>query len=196
MNTTRSYTMTARARSVQQTRQRILDATVALHTERLAVDIGLDAIAARAQVSVQTVLRHFGSRADLVEAAMTHAEQAVRDERRSPVGDVEEAVRLLVDHYETRGDGVLLLLAQESSQEMARRIADQGRRIHRAWVEETFAPHVAGADEPDQLVDLLVVATDVYTWKLLRRDRGHSRDQTQSRIRTLVGSLLATATPQ
>jgi hypothetical protein len=34
MRTTRTYTMTARARSVAQTRHRILDACAALHVER------------------------------------------------------------------------------------------------------------------------------------------------------------------
>jgi AcrR family transcriptional regulator len=190
----RSYTMTARARSVERTRESILDATVALHLERLAADIALDDIAGRAGVSVQTVLRHFGSRDGLVEAALTHAEGQVRAERRAPAGDLPGALRVLLDHYEARGDGVLLLLAQERSQELARRITGEGRRLHRDWVEETFAPHVAAADDGDELVDLLVVATDVYAWKLLRRDRGLSRAQTESRLHTLVSRVLATDT--
>ena len=69
MNTTRPYTMTTRARAVEETRARIIDACVALHGERPVTDIGLDDIAGRAGVSVQTVLRHFGSRAGLEEAS-------------------------------------------------------------------------------------------------------------------------------
>ena len=65
--------MTSRARAVEETRRRILDASVDLHGERLVADISLDDIAERAGVSVQTVLRHFGSRAGLVEAAVEHA---------------------------------------------------------------------------------------------------------------------------
>lgn len=190
MNTSRTYTMTARARSVEQTRSRILDATVDLYRERLATEIALDDVASRAGVSVQTVLRHFGNRAGLEEAAFDHAQQAVQDERRAPVGDVDAAVRVLVDHYELRGDGVLLMLAQEQTQEAVRRITDVGRAVHRRWVEEVFAPFLDATPHPDQLTDLLVVATDVYTWKLLRRDRGLSREQTESRIRRLVGALL------
>jgi AcrR family transcriptional regulator len=191
MNTSpRTYTMTSRARSVARTRDRILRATVDLHLERLASDISLDDVAGRAGVSVQTVLRHFGSRAALVEAALTSAQAEVEEERRAPVGDVVGAVRLLVDHYESRGDGVLLLLAQENGNDVARRVAEQGRVVHRAWVAETFAPQAAAAADPDRLVDLLVVATDVYTWKLLRRDRGLTREQTESRIRTLVRAVI------
>lgn len=192
MNTTRAYTMTARARSVEETRTRILDATVALHSERLAADIALDDVAGRAGVSVQTVLRHFGSRAGLVDAAFEHGSRQVQEERRAPVGDVGGAVRVLVDHYEARGDGVLVLLGQEQHAEQVRRITDHGRQAHRTWVEEVFAPYLAERPDSDELTDLLVVATDVYTWKLLRRDRGLSRDHTESRMRRLVGVLLST----
>jgi AcrR family transcriptional regulator len=187
MNTSRTYTMTARARSVEQTRDRILDATATLHMERLAREIGLDDIAGRADVSVQTVLRHFGNREALVDAAVARSQKQVLEERRAPAGDVEGAVRVIVAHYELRGDGVLLLLAQESSEEFARRITDTGRALHRRWVTEVFAPYVG---DDDALIDLLVVATDVYTWKLLRRDRGLSRARTTRRITDLVRAVL------
>jgi len=192
MNTSRTYTMTARARSVEQTRDRILDATATLHMERLAREIGLDDIAARADVSVQTVLRHFGSREALVDAAVARSQKQVLEERRTPVGDIDAALRVLVAHYELRGDGVLLLLAQESSEEFARRITDTGKALHRRWVTDVFAPY---AGDDDALVDLLVVATDVYTWKLLRRDRGLSRARTTTRITDLVRAVLGRAAP-
>jgi AcrR family transcriptional regulator len=195
MKTTRTYTMTSRARGVAETRRRVLDATVDLHGERLAADISLDDIAERAGVSVQTVLRHFGSRSGLVEAAFAHARSEVEAERRAPVGDVAAAVRAIVDHYELRGDGVLVMLAQEPHQELMARITRDGRRLHRTWVEEVFAPYLRDAEDPDALADLLVVATDVYTWKLLRRDRGLGRDLTENRIHHLVRSLLGTDGP-
>jgi AcrR family transcriptional regulator len=192
MNTTRTYTMTTRARAVEETRGRIVDACVALHGERPVTDIALDDIAARAGVSVQTVLRHFGSRAGLEEASFERAQQAVADERRTPVGDVAAAVQVIVEHYERRGDMALLMLAQERHQELMARLTEQGKALHRSWVEEVFAPFLAEADDADALADLLVVATDVYTWKLLRRDRGLSRDRTESRMRRLVEALLTT----
>jgi len=195
MKSTRGYTMTHRARAVGETRQRILDASVALHAERLVADISLEGVAGRAGVSVQTVLRHFGSRTGLVEASVEHAREAVVAERRTPVGDVAAAVRTIVDHYERRGDGVLVMLAQEPHQELMARVTADGRRLHRAWVEEVFAPHLDAAADRATLTDLLVVATDVYTWKLLRRDRGLARDLTENRIHLLVRSLLGTTGP-
>lgn len=194
MNTTRPYTMTARARAVQETRARIIDACVALHGERPVAEIGLDDIAGRASVSVQTVLRHFGSRAGLVEASLERARQAVADERRAPVGDVVAAVHVIVAHYEVRGDQSLLMLDQERHEELMRRLTGHGKALHRAWVEEVFAPFLAATEDGEGLVDLLVVATDVYTWKLLRRDRGLSRERTELLVRRLVQSLLPPTT--
>ena len=61
--------------------------------------------------------------------------------------------------------------------------------LHRAWVAEVFGPMVS---DDEALLDLLVVATDVYTWKLLRRDRGLSRVRTEARMKALVTAVLAT----
>jgi AcrR family transcriptional regulator len=194
MNTTRTYTMTTRARAVEETRVRIIEACVALHGERPVTDIGLDDIAGRAGVSVQTVLRHFGSRAGLEEASFERAQAAVAEERRTPVGDVGSAVHVIVDHYERRGDMALLMLAQESHQELMARITEQGKAMHRAWVEEVFAPFLDRTDDAEALTDLLVVVTDVYTWKLLRRDRRLGRDRTEQRMRHLVDAVLAATT--
>ena len=194
MKTKRSYTMTTRAEQAEQTRQRILRAAFDLQTERLTTDIGLETIADRAGVSVQTVLRRFGSRAALFDATVAFANERVRDERRTPVGDVPAAVRVIVEHYEQRGETALLMLAQESTYAHVRQLAEAGKAMHRRWVEDVFEPQLATLTRAarEELTDLLVVATDVYTWKLLRRDRGHSRAQTEHRIESLVTAVLAT----
>jgi AcrR family transcriptional regulator len=191
MNARRAYTMTSRARAADETRTRILDACVALHGERLSRDVGLEDIAGRASVTVQTVLRHYRSRTGLMEAVAERVRRDVVEERRAPVGDVHAAVRAVVQHYEERGDQVLLMLAQEEHEELMREAVVQGRRMHRAWVEEVFAPYLETAANPDELTDLLAVASDVYVWKLLRRDRGLSRDQTVLSMLHLVSSLLS-----
>lgn len=189
MKTRRAYTMTARARSVEETRRRILEVAAGLATDRRIGAISLDDVATGAGVSVQTVLRQFGSKAGLVDATTTYVERAIVEERAAPVGDVDAAVRVLVDHYEARGELALLLLAQELDDPQVRAITDSGKGLHRAWVEEVFAPHIGG---DDQLVDLLVVVTDVYAWKLLRLDRRLSRARTEQRMTTLVRAVLAT----
>ncbi|WP_460849110.1 TetR/AcrR family transcriptional regulator [Nocardioides ultimimeridianus] len=191
MKEKRTYTMRARATSVEDTRTRIQEAVFSLVTIRPLAGISLDDIAGEAGVSVQTVLRHFGSRAGLVEATMEYAASRVAREREAPVGDVPAAMRVLLDHYELRGDTALLMLSQEQDDPLMRRMTDNGRALHRRWVAQVFAPYVGPSDDPQRLIDLLVVATDVYAWKLLRHDRGLSRSRTQERMTALVDAVLA-----
>jgi len=191
MKTPRTYTMTVRAEAAERTRVGILDAAIRLANARRLADISLDDIAAEAGVSVQTVLRRFGSRAGLMETATLHALEQVHEERQAPVGDVAGAIDVVVDHYELRGDGVILLLAQESTDPQVRQITDNGRRLHREWVETVFAPYLSDSRAVrTQLVDLLAVATDVYTWKQLLRDRDLDRATTTQRIHDLVAALI------
>jgi AcrR family transcriptional regulator len=187
MKTTRKYTMGARAQAVEQTRSRILHTTIALAGERPFADITLDAVAELAGVSVQTILRQFGSRDGLVAAGAELATAEIIEERRTPAGDVPAAMRSLADHYEQLGRTALLMLAQEGHDDLARQVTDRGKAMHRQWVTEAFAP--ATADE--RVLDLLVVATDVYTWKLMRIDRGHTRAVTERRMHDLVDAVLA-----
>jgi AcrR family transcriptional regulator len=196
MNTKRAYTMTSRAQSAEETRRRILQSMFDLQSRRLASEVSLDAVAEEAGVSVQTVLRHFGNRSGLFDATMRFANEQIAEERRAPVGDLTGAIRVLVDHYEKRGDMALMMLAQETTYDHVRRLSEAGKATHRDWVVEVFAPHLDGLSpaEHEQAVDLLVVATDVYTWKLLRRDRRHSRSQTEQRMTTLASAVLAATT--
>ena len=187
MKTTRKYTMGARARAVEATRRRIVESLIALAGERPFAEITLDTVAERAGVSVQTVLRQFGSRDGLLGEAMDAAMVDADEERRTPPGDEAAAVRIVVDHYERRGRTALLMLAQEAHDDVARKATDRGKAMHRDWVRAAFAP----ATQDDALLDLLVVATDVYAWKLLRIDRGLSRADTERRLHDLVAAVLA-----
>lgn len=191
MKSTRAYTMRVRADRVQQTRERILDAVVSLAGDRPLARCTLPAIAERAGVSVQTVLRAYGTRDDLFAAARERATAHVLAERRIDPDDVPATVAALVDHYEARGDGVLLLVGQERWEPLAAEITAGGRRLHREWVARTFA-HTLGrlpVDRRERAVDLLVAATDLSVWKLWRRDAGRTRDETLERMLALVASV-------
>jgi AcrR family transcriptional regulator len=195
MTATRSYRMTARAAGAAATRRRIADALIGLAQERLTIEITLDDIARRAGTTVQTVLRHYGSRDGLFDAVTEIATADVQAERAAPVGDPAEALRILVDHYELRGDFMVRMLSQESGDARIRSFTEPGRAMHRRWVEAVFAPWLTPAVDPEALTDLLVVATDLATWRLLRRDRGHDRATTELRMRALVDALLTPPPP-
>lgn len=183
--------MRARADQVERTRTRVMSTVAAMANEKPLLAITLPDIASGADVSVQTVLRQFGSRDGLLDATTEYVTRQVAAERRAQPGDIDGGLRLLGAHYEDRGDGVLLLLGQERWDARAAAITTRGRMLHRQWVEETFGPHLPeDGRERDELTDLLVVATDVYTWKLLRRDRGLSQAETVHRMRTIITALL------
>jgi len=192
MKVTRAYEMRTRADTAAQTRERIINATIELGNEKPILALTLPAIASLAGVSVQTVLRQFGSRDGLLDAATESATSRVLAERAVNPGDVSTAISTLFDHYELRGDGVLLLLGQEHWEPRAADITAAGRRLHRDWVTRVFAPLLteSSAAGQDEIIDLLVVASDVYTWKLLRRDRGLARPEAESRMLRLIGNIL------
>ncbi|GIF49888.1 TetR family transcriptional regulator [Asanoa ferruginea] len=189
MESRRGYTMRARSDAKAATRQRILRSVLELSEEKMTIEITLDEVAARAGTSVQTVLRHFGSRDGLLDEAVAAASAEVVEERRAPAGDPAAAVRVVVAHYERRGDFVLRMLSQEHDPRIAA-VVGPGKLLHRAWVEEMFGPLLARPADREALVDLLVVATDVYAWKLLRRDRGLDAATVEARMLALVDAIL------
>jgi AcrR family transcriptional regulator len=188
----RPYQMRARAEAAAETGRRILEAVIELHTERFFDQVSLEDIAERAGVTVQTVIRRFGNKERLIEAATEMANrQVVRQRDQAPVGDIEGAVKNLVDHYEEWGDSALRLLAQEERVAAFRSITDAGRALHYQWVERTFAPLLANraGEARRRLLAELIAVCDVYFWKLLRRDLGLSREQTDLAIRETILAL-------
>lgn len=188
----RPYRMVARAESAHATGSRVLDVAVALFTHKPYVDVSIEDIAQRAHVTKRTVLRRFGSKEALFLAAM---ERGGRDEMRArdaaPVGDVAAAVENLVAHYERWGANRLRLLSQEDRIAVVAEDVEAGRRYHWSWVERTFAPLVGGlrGAARKRRIAALVALTDVYTWKLLRRDLGLSRVDTERTLVELIEKL-------
>jgi AcrR family transcriptional regulator len=184
--------MVARAEAAAATGERILDAAVEAFWELPAETFSLEGVARRASVSVQTVIRRFGNKERLIEAAAEEGtRQVVRQRDQAPVGDVEGAVENLVDHYEEWADSALRLLAQEERVPAFREVTDAARALHHEWVERTFAPLIAereGAARRRLLAELIAIC-DVYFWKLLRRDMGLSREQTQLALKETILAL-------
>ena len=190
MKTSRAYEMRARAEQTEQTRQRILEATATVASEKPILAVALPDIAKRAGVSVQTVLRQFGSRDGLFDATQQHVRSEVIAELDAPPGDLDAIIEALMAHYELRGDDVLMFLGQERWEPRAAEITDEGRRMHLAWVQKVFEPLLPDdIDEREAAIDVLMVATDVYTWKILRRDRGLGIEETALRMRRMIAHI-------
>ncbi|TVX99780.1 TetR/AcrR family transcriptional regulator [Cohnella terricola] len=190
---TRSYRMQARAQSAAETGERILDAAVQVFYEKPMDHIALDEVARRAGVSVQTVIRRYGGKEGLFTAAAEREYKRIASHRDQPeAGDVAEALRILLDHYEEVGNGVLRMLAEEHRTIAVRELVDQGRKYHQMWCERVFSPVLAvlqGEERERRLAQLFAI-TDVYIWQLLRRHRGMSRSQTELALRELLQPLI------
>jgi AcrR family transcriptional regulator len=193
----RAYDMSKRATRAAQTTEQIAVATEVLLASVPIAEITLQAVAERAGVTVQTVLRHMGSRDGCFDAVGERIGARIDAQRGgAEPGDLGGAISGLLAHYEAEGRLVLNLLVQDQrgGDPLAARFVAEGRAYHRAWVERSFAPQLAGRGRRDkrELVDALVAATDLYVWKLLRLDLGRSAAATAAIIERLVGAALTT----
>ena len=188
----RPYRMAARAEATAATADRILDAAVEMFTDRPYEDVSLDLIAADAGVTKRTLLRRFESKDALFGVAMQRAVgEMVAHRGAAPIGDVPGAVANVVGQYERWGTNRLRLLAQEDRIPVVAEWVQGGRAYHWDWVARVFAPQLAGlrGGARKRRVAALVALTDVYTWKLLRRDLGLSRADTERTLIDLITKL-------
>lgn len=184
----RPYVMTARAAKAEATRARILTAAMELYTGRSIEDFTLDEVAALSETTVQTVLRVFGSKDQLIYAALGELAARGMSLKPTPPGDVAAAVTAIFDVYETMGDLVIQYLNDERRRPSLQPILQQGRENHRDWVKSVFAPllKLQNGGGRAQLLNILDVATDVYVWKLLRRDQALGRPAAEAIMRRLI----------
>jgi AcrR family transcriptional regulator len=197
---TRAYQQTVRAEQATANGERIVDAAVALlETTPRVRDVTLDAVAARAGMTVRTILRRFGSRDGILDAAFYRMGQTLGANRPLPgVGDVDAAAESLMAQYERFGGFVLKMLEQEHDLPVLGELVAYGRSQHRAWLEQVFAPQLAALDpgERKRRVIELYAATDVYLWKLFRRDFRLTRRETAEAFRNLITAVLIPRRPR
>lgn len=186
----RTYDMTKRSNAVAKTKERIVAATEMLLTNGSLTDLTLQAIADSAGVTVQTVLRHMGSREGcLAEVAKVVSERVDSQRGRTEPGDVDAAISSVLDHYEAESGLVLNLIEQAGTGEaFATQAVESGRMYHRNWVKRCFGPLVP--ELKPEITDALVAATDIYTWKLLHLDMGRSKKAARAVMNRLVRGIL------
>jgi AcrR family transcriptional regulator len=185
--------MSVRAAAVEATRERILDAAYRAFMERWYDDVPLRDVAGDAGVALQTVVNHFGTKEALYGEVSDRFDDSIHAARWTVApGDVAAIVTTLVDDYERTGEVVLRLLALEDRVPVVRPMIVRGRRSHREWVEHMFGATLTGLRGAARMrrVAQLVVALDVYTWKLLRLDNGLSREHTIAAMREMVEALI------
>jgi AcrR family transcriptional regulator len=189
--------MRARAEAVEATRRRIARAAMVRFMAEPYEDVTITGVAAAAGVSHQTVLNHFESKEGLftAAAALFGSDIERRRESRAP-HDAESAVAFLVDQFEESGDGNVRLAMLDERIEAVAEALEGGRANHQRGLAEVFADRLPrGAAERRRALAALHAATDVYTWKLLRRDMGMGRRATQQVMTDMVNAIVASWPP-
>jgi AcrR family transcriptional regulator len=181
--------MSSRAADTARTRERLLDAAMRHFVSRPFEEVRLREIAEEAKVTAPTLHAHFHSKEELfVSAYMWWGQGQMADRDTAPIGDPPRAVKILFDHYEAHGDGILRVLSQEERIPTIKTMTDAGRVLHRRWVARTFEPSLEGLTGKvhERRLSALVIATDLLVWKLLRREMGKSRKEAEQIVVEMI----------
>jgi AcrR family transcriptional regulator len=190
MSGRRPYKKVARAESQQRTQDALLDAADEEFYEGRWKQTSLEALAARAGVTKQTLLRHFGSKEGLLLKALIRSYSQVHDQRWSaPRSDVEGAVDNLLDHYEAWGKRSLRIGAWlDEGPPMLAKLSQAARQVHYDWIEYVFGPWLAQLDKEarERRRAALIALCDVHTWWLLVHDLGLKRAEIRATMIEMI----------
>ncbi len=151
-------------------------------------------MAAKAGVTKQTLLRHFGLKDGLLMQALIHGATQIRDQRWSaPTGDVAGTVDNVLDHYEAWGERSMRVGAWQSGPPMLAAFSRGARQLHYDWVDYAFDPWLESlsADARKQRRAALIALCDVQMWWILSHDLGLARPEVHATLTDLIERLLA-----
>jgi len=189
----RRYNMDARAEMVTANEKRIMESIFELWKKLSLHEITLEMVARDSGVTVRTILRKFGSKEGLITACVEKDISTIKKERdTATVGDYLGALKILLKDYEQFGDAVIRTLSIEHELPIAHKILENGRDYHKDWCKRVFGPFLPNSDTAEYELKLLsfITATEIYLWKLLRRDLHKSQESTLSVFKALVEGLI------
>ena len=148
-----------------------------------------------AGVSVQTILRAFGSKDGLLVKTLEYEAPAALDfsvYSNIKIEDLDQLVTTLFKIYEKIGDLVIHALAHEHRSPEFQKSLDVGRDFHKALVSGAFGIYIhrRPLSERSVLFHALLTATDIYMWKILRRDEVLSFDASVATVVLTLKSLI------
>jgi len=182
---TRPYRQRRRAAAAEATTERILEAANELFEERPWEQITFAAVAERAEVGTQTIIRRFGTKDGLARAVTAWIGPQIDAIRDVPVGaPPAEIAAALAVHYERWGESADRMLRQQDVSPALAEAAAGGRAAHRAWIERAF-PEAS----PDTIGRLIGIC-GVELWLVLRRDGGLSAAAARSAVADLIAATL------
>jgi AcrR family transcriptional regulator len=190
-NKARPYRSDLRAEQAQETRGRILDAALRVMTTGVA-SLSIPAVAREAGVSVPTVYRHFGTKADLLAAMYPHAaRRSGLDKLPLPtsIGDLGTTLRAFFEHLGSLDDMARAAMASPVGDEV-RHATMKGRFERIRQIGDTIEPPLSPADQ-DRITRLLVILTSSASLRMWRDHLGSSVDEAVEDIDWFVKAAIA-----
>lgn len=188
--------MTSRAGEAERTRDRIVDAMLQRFARLPFGQIRLEDVAADSGVTVQTVIRRFGTKAGLLVATVERELGRIAANRAAIAGaSARETIEALADHYEVYGALILKAYAEADLVDGLVELAKRGRDFHVTWCRSAFAVDTqtgaAGSVERERRLAQIVAVCDARTWSILRLDSGLSAEQTALALLEMILPLIA-----
>jgi len=196
MNTkTRKYDSSNRKAQAEARREKILKCAAKLLVENHKDEFRLEDVAQLAGVSVQTILRAFGSKDGLLVKTLEHEAPAALDfsiYSNIKTEDLDQLVASLFKIYDQIGDLVIHALSHEHRSPEFQKSLDVGRDFHKDWVSNAFGVRIQHRPPSERatLFHALLTATDIYIWKILRRDEVLSFDASVATVVFTLKSLI------
>jgi AcrR family transcriptional regulator len=196
---TRPYRQRDRAAAAEDRTERILQAALDLFCERPVEQITLAAVAERAGVGLQTLIRRVGTKDGLSRAVNDWVGPQVDADRGAPESaDPATVAAAIARHYERWGEVTDRMLRQHEALPALAEAAEGGRVAHRAWIDAAFADALAALppDRRRQLRARLVGICGVELWLVLRRDEALSPAEARDAVADLIAACLASFSPR
>jgi AcrR family transcriptional regulator len=193
--TPRPYRMTARAEAAERTGERIMDAMLDRYAAVPYDRLRLEDVAAGAEVTVQTVIRRFGSKHGLLAATIEREFARLAADRAATLGESPRStLHSLVDYYERHGALILKMYAEAHQAPGVPELAERARAYHVGWCREAFAAALGDtvdATTRTRRLAQVVAVCDATTWRILRFDGQLSPEDTEQALAELLLPLLA-----
>ena len=190
----RTYHSQLRVRQAEETRARILDATVRVMARGIA-SVSIPAVAREAGVSVPTIYRHFGTKRELLAAVYPHiVSRAGLGDLVPPrtVDELRDGVRALFDHVESFGDLARAAMASPAAEE-ARQLNMPSRIAMFRRIADSIEPKVSEVNR-DRIARLLTILITSSSMRMWRDHLGSSVDEAADDVDWIVRAAIAAAT--
>ena len=190
----RAYRSQLRAEQAEETRARILDATVRVMASGPA-SVSIPAVAREAGVSIPTVYRHFGTKRDLLAALYPHfVRRAGLAEAPVPhtLEELRDGVLEVFRRVDSLDDLARAAMAGPAAEE-ARRVTMPGRLALGRELADSIEPPLPKADR-NRIARLLVILTTSSALRVWREHLGSSVEEAADDVDEVVRALVAAAT--